>query len=70
MKKTSISLNLKSTRATAPVAPDMLKALIIRTATTIKRSAVKQEDLHTYWKSVKKDHISQDNQRDLLFTWL
>ena len=52
-------------RATAQVVPDMPQALPIRTATTIKRSAVKREDLHTgtYCKSVKKDQISQDNQQ-------
>ena len=43
--------------ATARAAPDLLKALVIPSDTTVRRSAVDQEDLNPYWKS-KKDHTS------------
>ena len=43
--------------ATARVAPELLKALVILSNTTARRSTVDQEDLKLYWKS-EKDHIS------------
>ena len=52
--------------ATARVAPDLLKVLAILSDTTVRRSAVDQEDLKPYWKQ-KKDHISLGDQQ-LLFT--
>ena len=36
--------------ATAPVAPDLLKALAILSGATVRRSAVDWEDLKLYWK--------------------
>ena len=50
VKKTSMPNPLKSigyhiSSATAPVAPDLLKALAIRSDTTVRRSEVDQEDL-------------------------
>ena len=41
--------NLGLSSATAGVAPDLLKALGILSDTTIRRSAVDQEDLQPYW---------------------
>ena len=43
---------------TARVAPDLLKALAILSVTTVRGSAVDQEDLKTYWKSEKRPHFS------------
>ena len=43
--------------ATARVAPELLKALVILSNTTARRSTVDQEDLKSYWKS-EKGHIS------------
>ena len=40
-------------RATAQVAPDLLKALVILSDTTVRRSTVDQEDVKPYWKSEK-----------------
>ena len=45
--------------ATAQVAPDLLKALVILSDTTVRRSAVDQEDLKLYWKSEKRSHFSR-----------
>ena len=42
--------------ATTWVAPDLLKALAVLSDTTLRRSAVDQEDLKPYWKS-EKGHI-------------
>ena len=43
--------------ATAQVAPDMLKALVILSDKTVRRSAVDREDLKPYWKSEKRPHF-------------
>ena len=40
----------------------MLKTLAILSDTTVRRSAVDQEDLKPYWKS-EKDHISLGDQQ-------
>ena len=48
--------NLSS--ATARVAPELLKALVILSDTIVGRSAVDQ-DLKTYWKSEKRPHFSR-----------
>ena len=50
------ALDLSS--ATGQVAPDLLKALAILSNTTVRRSAVDQEDLKPYWKSGKRLHFS------------
>ena len=42
----------------AQVGPDLLKAPAILSDTTIRRSAVDQEDLKPYWKSEKRPHFS------------
>ena len=46
-------------RATARVAPDLLKALPV---TSVRTSTVDQEDLKPYWKS-EKGHISLGDQQ-------
>ena len=56
----SKALGILST--TARVAPDLLKALAILSDTTVRRSAVDQEDIKPYWKS-EKGHISLDDQQ-------
>ena len=43
--------------ATVQVASDLLKALAILSDTTVRRSAVDQEDLKPYWKREKKSHF-------------
>ena len=53
MPKT-LSKALDVTSATARVAPDLLKALVILSDATVRRSAVDREDLRQYWKSEKK----------------
>ena len=45
--------------ATAWVAPDLLKALASLSDTTVRRSAVDQEDLKLYWKSEKLPDFSK-----------
>ena len=50
------------TSVTAQVALDLLKALAILSYTTVRKSAVDQEDLKPYWKS-EKDHISLGDQQ-------
>ena len=40
--------------ATALVAPDLLKALAILSGTTVRGSAVDEEDLKPHWKSEKR----------------
>ena len=47
----TLSKALDISSATARVAPDLLKALAILSDTTVRRSAVDQEDLKPYWKS-------------------
>ena len=49
------------------VAPNMLKALLIVSYTTVRRSTVDREDLEPYWKAEKKPHFSRWWTR-LLFT--
>ena len=43
----------------AQVAPDLFKALAILSGTTVRRSAVDQEDLKPYLKSEKRPHFSR-----------
>ena len=45
-----LSKALDILRATAWVAPNLLKALVILSDTTVRRSAVDQEDLKPYWR--------------------
>ena len=54
MKKKALDVS----SATAPVAPDLLKALAILSDTTVRRSTVDREDLN-YARNQKKSHISQ-----------
>ena len=51
--------SLGYTNATAQVTPELLKALAILSDTTVRRSAVDQEDLIPYWKSEKRPHFSR-----------
>ena len=57
-----LSKALDISSATAGVAPDLLIALPILSDTTVKRSAVDQEDLKPYWKS-EKSNISLGDQQ-------
>ena len=57
-----MSKALDISTATAWVAPDLLKALAILSDTTVRRSAVDQEDLKLYWKS-EKSLISLGDQQ-------
>ena len=52
--------------ATARVAPDLLKALAILSDTTVRRSAVDQEEPKPYWKS-EKGHISLGVQQTIIY---
>ena len=45
--------------ATARVAPDLLEAQAILSDTTVRGSAVDQEDLKPYWKSENRPHFSR-----------
>ena len=45
--------------ATARVAQDLLKALVILSDTTVRRSAVDLEGLKPYWEPEKKPHFSR-----------
>ena len=54
----NLSKALDISGATARVASDLLKALAILSDTTVRRSAVDQEDLNPYWKSEKRPHVS------------
>ena len=71
MKKTEMPNPAKSheyiTCYTAPVVPDLVKALTILSVTTITTSAVDQEDLKPYWKSEKRPYFSRSSTF-LLFT--
>ena len=49
--------------ATARVAPNLLKALAILSDTTVRRSAVDQEDLKNHTGKQKKGHISLEDQQ-------
>ena len=53
MKHATLSKELDISSATAQVAPDLLKALVILSDTTVARSAIDGEDSKTYWKSKK-----------------
>ena len=55
----TMSTALDISSATTRVAPDLLKALAILSDTTVRRSAVDQEDLKPYWKSQKRPHFSR-----------
>ena len=54
----TLSKALGISSATARVAPGLLKALEILSDTSVKRSAVDQEDLRPYWNSEKRPHFS------------
>ena len=58
----TLSKVLDISTASAGVLPDLLKALVVLSDTTVRRSAVDQEDLKLYWKS-QKGHISQGDQQ-------
>ena len=58
---TILSKALDISRATAQVAPDLLKALAILSDTTVRRSAVDQEDLQI--RNQKNNHISLGEQQ-------
>ena len=53
----TLSKALDISIATAPIAPDLLKALAILSDTPVKRSADDGEDLKPYWKSEKRQHF-------------
>ena len=57
----TLSKALDISGATAWVAPDLFYALVIISDTTVRRSAVDQEDLKPYQKS-EKGHISLGDQ--------
>ena len=59
----TLSKALDISSATARVASDLLKTLVILSNTTVRRSAVDRENLKPYWKSVKKDQISLGDQQ-------
>ena len=70
VKKTSMANPVKSLgyiSATVWVAPDLFKGLVILSDTTVRGSAVDQEDLKPYWKSEKRLHFSSWST-SLLFT--
>ena len=58
----TLSKALDISRATAQVAPDLLKDLAILSDTSERRSAVDREDLKPYWKSENKPHSLGDQQ--------
>ena len=55
----TLSKALDISSATAQVAPQLLKAPAILSDTTVRRSAVDQEDLKPYWESEKNPHFSR-----------
>ena len=57
----TLSKPLDISSAAARVAPDLLKALAVLSDTTVRRSAVDQKDLKSYWKSEK--NISLGDQQ-------
>ena len=66
MKKTSMPSpvrNLKYIKCYSSGSPDLLKALAILSDTTVRRSAVYQENLKPYPKSEKKDQTSLGDQQ-------
>ena len=58
-KKTQHENLLKISSATSQVAPDLSKSLAILSGTTVRRSAVDQEDLKPCWKWEKRQHFSR-----------
>ena len=54
-----MSKPLDISSATDQVAPDLSKALTIQSDTTVRRSAVDQEDSKPYWKSEKRAYFSR-----------
>ena len=58
-----MSKALDMSSATAREAPDLLKAPLILADTTVKRSAVDQEDLKPYRKSEKRPHFSTNHRK-------
>ena len=62
VKKTTnqtLSKALNKSSATARAAPDLLKAQAILSESTVRRSAIKQEDLKPYWKPERRPHLSE-----------
>ena len=57
VNKNSISKALEISSSTAPVAPDLLKALTIISDATVIKSVVHREDLKPYCKSEKMSHF-------------
>ena len=55
----TLSKALDISSATAQVDPQLLKAPAILSDTTVRRSAVDQEDLKPYWESEKKPNFSR-----------
>ena len=54
----TLSKALDISSAAARVAPDLWKALVVLSKTTVRRSAVDREDLKPYWKSYKGSQFS------------
>ena len=62
VKKTSMPNPVKSLgyiKCHSSSNPRTVKALAILSDTTVRRSAVDQEDLKPYWKSQKRPHFSR-----------
>ena len=57
-----LSKALDISGATALAMSDLLKTLVILPDTTVRKSAVDQEDLKPYWKSLKRPYFL-DNQQ-------
>ena len=57
MSSPAESLDISS--LTASIAPEPLKTLAILSETTVRRSAVDQEQLKPYWKPEKRSHFSR-----------
>ena len=58
MKKTSMkALDISS--ATTQVAPNILKALVILSDTTVRKSTIDFENLKPHWKPEKRPHFSR-----------
>ena len=54
-----MSKALDISSGTARLASDLSKALTVLSDTTVRRSAVDQEDLKPYWQSEKRPHFSR-----------
>ena len=63
MSETNTAKALNISTVTAQVAIDSLKTLVILSYSTVRRSAVKWENLKPYRKSEKKGHISRSDQQ-------